>query len=215
MGSGREHALQRRVALTFDAEHPDRPASPGNQERLLDVLDRLAVPASFFLQGRWVEAHPGTAQRIAGAGHLVGNHGHYHARMQHLSDAGLRHDIGAAEAVIRDATGIDPRPWFRCPFGGGATDERVLEALASAGYRHVGWTVATADWDADRAADDLAAIIAGAGLRGPDEIVLLHTWPDRTLAALPEAVTRLRDAGAALVRIDDLAEVTGAPGPAA
>jgi hypothetical protein len=34
--------------------------------------------------------------------------------------------------------------------------------------------------------------------------VLLHTWPDRTEAALPGVVARLRAAGAALVRVDEL-----------
>ena len=53
-----------RVALTFDAEHPDRPSTPGVQERLLDLLARDAVASTFFIQGRWAEAYPATARRI-------------------------------------------------------------------------------------------------------------------------------------------------------
>ena len=41
-----------RVALTFDAEHPDRPTTSGVDEQLLDVLDDLDVRATFFVQGR-------------------------------------------------------------------------------------------------------------------------------------------------------------------
>jgi DNA-binding transcriptional regulator YhcF (GntR family) len=63
-----------RVALTFDAEHPDRPTSTGVTERLLELLERLAVPATFFVQGRWAEACPGTARRIVEGGHAVGSH---------------------------------------------------------------------------------------------------------------------------------------------
>ena len=55
-----------RVALTFDAEHPDRPSAPGVQERLLDSLRRLEVRATFFVQGRWAEAYPLTARRKPG-----------------------------------------------------------------------------------------------------------------------------------------------------
>jgi len=50
-----------RVALTFDAEHPDRPARPGNDERLLDALAAAGVRATFFVQGRWAEAYPAVA----------------------------------------------------------------------------------------------------------------------------------------------------------
>jgi peptidoglycan/xylan/chitin deacetylase (PgdA/CDA1 family) len=43
-----------RVALTFDAEHPDRPHRPGVTAGLLDVLAERDVPSTWFLQGRWV-----------------------------------------------------------------------------------------------------------------------------------------------------------------
>ena len=103
-----------RVALTFDAEHPDRPSTPGVQERLLEAIDRYGVRASFFVQGRWAEAYPKTAARIPAGGHLVGSHSHYHARMPLLNARGLRSDIGDAQRYVTDATGVDPRPWFRC-----------------------------------------------------------------------------------------------------
>jgi peptidoglycan/xylan/chitin deacetylase (PgdA/CDA1 family) len=201
-----------RVALTFDAEHPDRPCTPGGVDRQLEILDRLAVRATYFLQGRWVEAEPATARRVAEAGHLVGSHSHYHARMPFLSGAGLRHDISAAEAAIREATGADPRPWFRCPFGEGAGSRRVRDALAAAGYRHVGWSVNPEDWDVAALDRDLAAAILEGVLRAPeDAIVLMHGWPDETAAALPEIVARLRDVGARLVGVDELAKVGEAP----
>ncbi|HSS37005.1 MAG TPA: polysaccharide deacetylase family protein, partial [Patescibacteria group bacterium] len=93
-----------RIALTFDAEHPDRSrCRPGVQDEILEVLDRLAVRATFFIQGRWAEAYPGTAARIAAAGHLIGSHSYYHARLTLFSDAGLAADISAAETAIRAA----------------------------------------------------------------------------------------------------------------
>ena len=106
-----------RVALTFDAEHPDRPARPGNDRRLLDALSRVDVTATFFVQGRWAEAHPDVARRIATDGHLVGHHSHYHVRMLGLSGHGLKIDIARGEQAILEATGVDPHPWFRLPFG--------------------------------------------------------------------------------------------------
>ena len=99
-----------RAALTFDAEHPDRASTYGAQERVLDVLDKLGVKATFFVQGRWAEAYPDTAARIARSGHLVGNHSHYHARLPQLNSPGLAWDIKTAEENIIAITGVDPKP---------------------------------------------------------------------------------------------------------
>ena len=194
-----------RVALTFDAEHPDRPSAPGVQERLLDQLAKASAPSTFFVQGRWAEAYPETARRIPEEGHLVGNHSHYHARMPLLNARGLRSDIGAAQAAVIEATGVDPRPWFRCPFGAGAADERVRRFVREAGYRHVGWHVAGIDWPPDRSGAVVEdAVVRGAVAHGDGSVVLLHSWPDRTEQALPGIINRLRDAGGELVRIDEL-----------
>ena len=194
-----------RVALTFDAEHPDRPSAVGAQERLLDLLAVDHVRSTFFVQGRWAEAYPRTARRIPDEGHLVGNHSHYHARMNLLSAHGLRSDIAAAQRAVIEATGVDPRPWFRCPFGAGADDQRVQSHVRAAGYRHVGWHVAGVDWPAERTSTDVEdAVVGGALAHGDACIVLLHSWPDRTEGALPGIVRRLRAAGAEFVRIDEL-----------
>jgi peptidoglycan/xylan/chitin deacetylase (PgdA/CDA1 family) len=194
-----------RVALTFDAEHPDRPTSAGIEDELLDRLAALDMPATFFVQGRWAEAYPRTAARIAGAGHLVGNHSHYHARLPLLTNAGLDEDIRTAETVIRDVVGVDPRPWFRCPFGAGADDPRILAALAGAGYRQVGEDVVAEDWEPDRSADAIeTAVVDGVMSHGDGAVVLLHAWPAQTLAAIDPIVGRLREAGVTFATVAEL-----------
>jgi len=195
-----------RVALTFDAEHPDRPARAGNDERLLDALEAAGVRATFFVQGRWAEAFPGVARRIATDGHLVGSHTHYHARVPLFSDAGLETDIRDAEAAIGEHVGVDPRPWVRFPFGAGARDSALLGRLADLGYpRHVGWHVAPDDWDPGRTRDDLVdRVVDGATAHGDDAVVLLHTWPDPTFAGVPDVVHRLSASGASFVTVDEL-----------
>jgi peptidoglycan/xylan/chitin deacetylase (PgdA/CDA1 family) len=196
-----------RVALTFDAEHPSRPhCPPGVQEVLLDELSRAQIRATFFVQGRWAKAYPKTARQIAMAGHLVGNHSHYHARMSLLSDEGLAVDVRAAEQAILDVVGVDPRPWFRCPFGDGADDPRVLSGLAKLGYRDVNWDVDAADWDDGREPGQVAGdLLTGVQARGDGAIVLLHTWPATTRAILGPVIEELRKAGAEFVRLDELA----------
>jgi peptidoglycan-N-acetylglucosamine deacetylase len=194
-----------RVALTFDAEHPDRPARPGNDERLLDALAAAGARATFFVQGRWAEAYPATARRIAGDGHLVGSHTFYHARLPLLSDDGLATDIRDAERAIVESMGVDPRPWIRAPFGAGARDPRLLGRLSDLGYRHVGWDVAGDDWLPGRSADELVGIVvSGAVACGDGGVVLLHSWPDPTADGLAAMVGQLRAAGASFVTVDEL-----------
>lgn len=193
------------MALTFDAEHPDRPADIGNADRLLDILAAAQVRATFFVQGRWAEGYPETARRIGRDGHLVGNHSHYHARLQLLSAAGLATDIREAELAIRKHTGADPRPWFRCPFGAGAEDPRLIARLDALGYREVGWDVSPEDWDPLHSAADVEwTVIAGVIARGDGAVVLHHTWPNQTVAALPQIIAALRERNATFVGIDEL-----------
>ena len=107
--------------------------------------------------------------------------------------------------MIERAAGASPRPFFRCPYGDGADDPRVLAAIERAGYRHVGWDIDTTDWEQGRTpADILTAVVEGHARRGDGAIVLMHSWPDPTHAALPSLIDRLRQAGAELVGVDEL-----------
>jgi peptidoglycan/xylan/chitin deacetylase (PgdA/CDA1 family) len=199
-----------RVALTLDAEHPDRPASdPRSHDRIVNLLDELAVRATFFVQGRWAEAQPAAARRFVDAGHVIGNHSFYHARLPLLTDDGLREDVRESERAIVEATGVNPRPWFRCPFGAGADDRRIVSLLDELGYRNVHWTVEPKEWTPgvtwrwieDRVVEECS--------RRRESIVLLHTWPDPTVEALPGIVRRLRAAGAELITVPELGSDLG------
>ena len=195
-----------RVAITFDAEHPDRSqCPPGTQDAILDALDDAGLRATFFLQGRWVTAYPATARRLVAQGHLIGSHSDYHCRMPLLTNDGVRADVAGAERAIMDVAGVDPRPWFRCPFGEGHDDPRVLSLLEDLGYRNVHWDVDGADWEDDREASEVErSIVDGTLGAGGDVVVLLHTWPAPTLAAFPGIVRRLHEAGASMITVDEV-----------
>ncbi|HET7473287.1 MAG TPA: polysaccharide deacetylase family protein [Candidatus Limnocylindrales bacterium] len=203
-----------RVALTFDAEHPDRRHRPGISGGLLDVLADRGVVSTWFLQGRWVEAEPDLARRVAADGHLVGNHSFYHARLPLLHDDGLRTDIGDAETAIRDIVGVDPRPWFRCPFSAGSDDPRVLRVIAALGYRDIGADVVLEDWEPHRTGPAMIAdALEMTPAFGDGAVILFHGWPPGTLDALPGLIDGLRARGATFVRIDALERFTSATGP--
>jgi peptidoglycan-N-acetylglucosamine deacetylase len=194
-----------RVALTFDAEHPDRPHHTGGTEGVLDLLDAERVKATFFIQGRWAEAYPDLARSVAERGHLIGNHSFYHARMPLLSPSGLATDIRAAERAIVAATGVDPRPWFRCPFGAGTDDARVRAGIERLGYREIHWDVDGADWRPSMRGRGMARRMTRDALaRGDGAILLLHPWTMATGLGLAPLINGLRDAGSNFVRLDAL-----------
>ena len=193
-----------RVALTFDTEHPDRPCTEKALGLILSSLADASAPATFFVQGRWTRSSPDEARRISSAGHLIGNHSHHHAPMDSLTEAGFRADVSEAEAMIQEVTGVDPRPWFRCPFGAGMDDPEVLHRLEEIGYVHVGWDVDPRDWHEDSDAEAVAREVLE-GIRARDDsIVLLHSWPDSTGEAVPRILAGLAEAGAELVNIETL-----------
>jgi peptidoglycan/xylan/chitin deacetylase (PgdA/CDA1 family) len=194
-----------RVALTFDTEFPGRPTVAGVEDRLLAALGEAGVCATFFLQGRWVRANPEQARRIAAAGHLIANHSNFHAPMDGLDDELFRLDVRKAEETIWTTTGTDPKPWFRCPFGAGMEDERVLVALAELGYRHVGWDVDPEDWNEEHDAETVERLVLdGLSERDGEAIVLLHGWPAATAEALPRILSAMDADGDSLVTVDQL-----------
>jgi peptidoglycan/xylan/chitin deacetylase (PgdA/CDA1 family) len=194
-----------RIALTFDTEHWSHPSSADVQERILDVLAAAGVRATFFVQGRWATAYPECARRITAGGHLVGNHSHHHAPMDMLTDAGIERDVREAQEAIVEITGVDPRPWFRCPFGSGHDDPRVLSALGRSGYRNHHWDVEPDDWRPERTPADLERLVVdGALAHGEGAVVLLHSWPPATIVALTSILARLADADARMVGLDEV-----------
>jgi len=198
-----------RVALTFDAEHPSRRgADPAAATGILDALAAAHARATFFVQGRWASAYPDLARRIAEEGHVVGNHSNYHAPMTLLTDQGIRTDVQEAEQRIGDATGADPHPWFRCPFGDGEDSPAVQEALARLGYRIVPWEVDGGDWQDDASPGDVEEAVADRVLHragnGSSTVVLLHTWPSATARTLPGLLGRLAGEGAVFVSVEEV-----------
>ncbi len=194
-----------RVALTIDAEHADQPRTEQFESLLVETLREQRVRATFFVQGRWASANPGMVAQISRDGHLVGNHSHHHAPMTLLTDHGITADVTAAEQAILASGGGSPRPWFRCPFGDGHDDQRVLTVLSGLGYRDHHWHVDPRDWKPGRTASELVArVLSGVDQHRDGAIVLLHSWPVVTARALPTLISELRRIGAQPVGLDEV-----------
>lgn len=185
-------AVANRVALTFD-DGPD-PMTP----RYLELLDKLGVPATFFLVGNRAAVHPHLVREYRRRGHQIASHGYDHRRFtqlgrQELLDQCARTD----EAIGGQLTG---RSWVRPPHG--SLDTRSLLSLLFARYTVALWSIDTLD-HGERDADAIVARCAGGGVRAGD-VLLFHEGQQWTLDALPRVVDGIRDAGLECVTMHDL-----------
>jgi peptidoglycan/xylan/chitin deacetylase (PgdA/CDA1 family) len=185
---------RRLAALTFDAG-----ADTGFASQILDVLAGAHVPATFGLTGRWAEANPALATRIASEGHQLVNHTYDHrsftgvsARPAVTSSAERRDQLDRTDAILERLTGRSSRPWFRPPYGD--YDASVNADVGAAGYAYnVLWTVDSLGWQGL----SMGAITDRCLERAePGVIYLFHVGAaSQDAAALPAIIAGLRERG--------------------
>lgn len=123
------------VYLTFD-DGPD----PGNDPRLLSVLRKQQVPATFFLVGTHAASDPKAVRRLVLAGHAVGNHTYDHADLSKMSIHGVEHELTSTQRVLGPMAGNCMRP----PYG--AVSPAVTSAASALGLKVVLWNIDPEDW---------------------------------------------------------------------
>ncbi|HEU5192069.1 MAG TPA: XrtA system polysaccharide deacetylase [Methylomirabilota bacterium] len=105
-------------------------------ERLLDILDRERVRATFFVLGWVAERHPGLVREIASLGHEIACHGYGHRMIQHLSRPDFERDVTRAKRALEDAVGR-PVLGYRAPtFSIMRATLWSLDVLIEAGFRY-------------------------------------------------------------------------------
>lgn len=131
---------ERVVALTFD----DGP-NPPYTTRILEVLEKEHVHATFFLVGRAVAAYPETVRRELRDGDAIGNHTWEHHHLIMMRRTQVHTSLDRTDLAIYKATGERTR-LMRPPFG--ARDWIVMQVARKLGYTVVMWSVPLArDWE--------------------------------------------------------------------
>jgi peptidoglycan-N-acetylglucosamine deacetylase len=162
----------RTLALTYD----DGPNDPDTL-RLLEVLSRHDVKATFFVLGRFVEQKPHIVRALASARHTIGNHSWDHPRLIFASNAELRRQIEQTQSAIFDACGVTPT-LFRPPYGGRRPG--TLSAVRALGLEPVMWNVTCYDWNPTSAETVVAH--AQRQIRGGD-VILMHDGHQHAMGA--------------------------------
>jgi polysaccharide deacetylase family protein (PEP-CTERM system associated) len=108
----------------------------GNVTRLLELLERFAARATFFVLGCVAERHPGMIREIAAGRHEVASHGWGHRRATDLSSAEFREDVRSSKHLLEDLAG-EPVLGYRAPsFSIVPGREWALDVLIEEGYRY-------------------------------------------------------------------------------
>ena len=188
-----EQADARRVVyLTFD----DGPKK--DTPELLDALEALDVPATFFLMGLSVRAFPDYARQIVQAGHAVGCHtmGHAAGAIKKDEDFVLR-DIGRFNKMMSEE--IEPgfsTDLFRFPGGSSSYKARIKAKVRDAGYAWFDWNTMTGDAQYSFSSDREMLEYTLGQAHGKDVVILLmHEGKTRTRRILPELVAYFRENG--------------------
>lgn len=178
------HAPKRAVALTID-DGPDPTWTP----RVLDLLARQEVTATFCLIGIQVRRYPELVRRIIDAGHQVADHTMHHpVNLCRLPAHRIDAEVSDAHQLIKDVSGVAPR-LFRAP--GGTWSRVLLRAVARHGMLPLDWDVDPRDWSRPGTGHITHAMLRAK----PGDILLCHDGGgDRseTLRALRTVIPRLK-----------------------
>ena len=171
------------LALTYD----DGPNDP-HTLRLLDVLAKHEVQATFFMVGRYVQQRPDLVAEVARAGHIIGNHTFGHPLLIYKSAAEIRQELTSCAKTLEDAIG-QHSSLFRPPFGG--RRPAVLRIVREVGLQPVMWNVTGYDWNAPPAS--VIEEKVSRRIRGGD-VILLHDGGHKEFGADRSQTVQATDA---------------------
>lgn len=188
------------LALAFN-NGPDPEWTP----RLIEVLKKHDVPATFFVMGNQAEKYPNVLQQIAREGFVIGNRGYRNADLKTLPKDQIRNDVNMTQRLIEDASNRHSL-LFEANMPTQPEDAVPLMSLAEMGYVIVSPNVNPVDWEA-KDADALAKEIESRLNKPESHIINLHDGGgDRSVlvAALDKAIPSLKEKGYKFVGLDQI-----------
>ncbi len=198
----RGNPQERTLALTFD----DGP-HPVFTPRLLAILRRYHVKATFFVVGKMAQQHPELVRAEVAAGHLIGNHTFHHVNLTRIPDSEVRNEWLACQLVVKGITGQTMR-YDRPP--GGDWDASVVREAERLGLTTVLWTDDPGDYASPGDRKIETRVLDRINNGG---IILLHDGIQQTLDVLPQIIEHLQSHGYRFVTVDQMRAERVARGP--
>ena len=182
------------VAMTFD----DGPSAE-NTPRLLDLLKKRNIKATFFVVGKCAAEYPDIMKRIVAEGHEIANHSWSHPLLTKMGEGAVTEEIQHTHDVIMQTTGVAPKV-MRPPYGGFSANQRAW-ANKKWGYKIILWDVDPLDWKVRNAAHVESEILKATV---PGSIILSHDIHKTTVDAMPATLDALAAKGFKFVTVSDL-----------
>ena len=110
-GVFRKNPSSNKVAFTFD-DGPESRFTP----KLLDLLKKYNIRATFFVLGSKAEKNPGLIRRMNQEGHLIGLHNYMHLANWFMTPWTIRRELVRSASIIEQITGVRPI-YYRPPWG--------------------------------------------------------------------------------------------------
>ncbi|MGE5628589.1 MAG: polysaccharide deacetylase family protein [Solirubrobacterales bacterium] len=182
------------IYLTFD----DGP-SDGVTNRILDVLEKNEVKATFFLIGNQINGLEDTVKRIYNDGHSIGLHTYTHKfKRIYSNENNFINEMIQSREKINEVVGVTPNI---IRFPGGSREhltEAYLEKLHSYNYKIYDWNMETVDGLNPKASPNKLYREAPKGSEELQTIILLlhcDYMHKNTCKALPEIIKYYKDKG--------------------
>ncbi|MET3291864.1 UNVERIFIED_CONTAM: peptidoglycan/xylan/chitin deacetylase (PgdA/CDA1 family) [Brevibacillus sp. OAP136] len=193
----RKETDKKEVAITIDDWGSDYTVT-----KILDILAKEGVKATFFLRADGTEKNPNLARAMVEAGHDVGNHTYSHPIGTTIPAAQLQEEIVKAHRIITEAIQQKPAMIFRPPAG--AYDESTLKAIGATGYHTIAmFDVIPSDHDRSKTAEEIVKTVVDKTQNG--SLILLHMLDDtHTIEALPVLIKQLRSKGYTFVKMSEM-----------
>nr|WP_238985102.1 delta-lactam-biosynthetic de-N-acetylase [Bacillus kwashiorkori] len=184
------------VYLTFDNGYEN-----GYTGKILDVLKKEKVPATFFVTGHYLESATDLVKRMVNEGHIVGNHSWSHPDFTQVSDDKLKEELNRVKRKTAEITGQKEMIFLRPPRG--IFSERTLKVAKDAGYIHVFWSLAFVDWNVNQQKGWQYAYNEIMKQIHPGAVILLHTVSKDNADALEKAIQDLKKRGYRFASLND------------
>jgi len=187
---------KKEIYLTFDNGYEN-----GYTEKILDVLKKEKVPATFFVTGHYLESASDLVKRMVKEGHLIGNHSWHHPDFTTVSDEKIRDELRRVKEETARLTGQKDMIYLRPPRG--IFSERTLKVAKEEGYTHVFWSLAFVDWKTDQQKGWQYAYDQMMKQIHPGAVILLHTVSKDNADALEKAIQDIKKRGYTFKSLDD------------
>jgi hypothetical protein len=188
----------KKIYITFDAGY-----EAGYTPKILGVLEKHNVKATFFVVGTLMKSNPELIKQIDEKGHIVANHSMHHPNMSKMSTMeDFKKEIEPVEELYKEITGKDMKKFYRPPQG--IFSETNLKMANELGYKTIFWSLAYVDWYKDKQPSKEEALNKIMSRIHDGAIILLHSTSKTNSEILDELLTKLEKQGYTFGTLEEL-----------